>query len=441
MRNWSELIADPGSTRPIPGTDESVAAVVCRIGGTETVLIWCRFEVAAGTLGVDAGGRFVEAIDAAIAEGLPVMAVANSGGARMQEGPRAFVQMIGVTDAVRRLRSAGLPLVVYLAHPTTGGVLASWASLGDVTLAEPGATIGFTGPRVAEAVGEPIVPPDSQVAEGLERNGLVDALVPAADLAATVSVVLAILGPEDARGAGAEPSASGDDEWPRGWAAVEASRRADRVSILDELLARASGVVELRGDRAGGTDAAVLVALCRVDGRRLLVIGHRHPGDRPGVAGLRLARRGLRIANRLGIAVMTVIDTAGALISGEQETAGLAGEIAASIDDLLGLDPPSTAILAGQGSGGAAMAWLAADRVVAIAAGWLAPIAPEAASAIAHRVLDHAAEMANLQRVGAVELLEAGLIDAVVPENEVIDAALAALGRPIADATRGARRR
>jgi len=135
----------------------------------------------------------------------------------------------------------------------------------------------------------------------------------------------------------------------------------------------------------------------------------------------------MTIAQELGLPVVTVIDTPGAEISGEQERQGLAGEIARSIDTLSSLTVPSVAVIAGQGSGGAAMAWLAAARVIAAADAWLAPIAPEAASLIVHRDTDHAAELADAQQVGAVELRDQGIVDAVFAPGDLIDAVVASL--------------
>lgn len=417
MRDWVDLLADGGSATGLPGTDESVAAVRCRIGGHEVVLVWCRFEVAAGTLSVAAGERFVAALDTAVADGLPVVAVANSGGARMQEGSRGFVQMIAATAAVARLRAAGLGFLVYLADPTTGGVFASWASSGHVSYAEPGATIGFTGPRVAAALGEPIEPADVQTAEGLLESGLVDDVVARDGLRDRVVEFLSVLAPATPTPAASPPSAS---DGLRGWAAVVETRRVDRPRVLDELVARCTDVVELRGGRDGGRTDAVFAALCRLDGVPAVVVGHR-PGARPTVSDLRLARRAVVVATDLRLPVVTLIDTPGAAVSAAQEQAGLAGQIARSIAALGAATVPSLAVIAGQGCGGAAMAWLAADRVVAASDSWLAPISPEAASIIVHRDAQHADALADEQQVGAVQLREQGIVDDVFDRDRLVD--------------------
>src|SRR5690606_13950742 len=131
----------------------------------------------AGTIGVAAADRLVRAIERATRERLPLLAATASGGTRMQEGTLAFVQMVKISDAVMAHRAAGLPYLVYLRHPTTGGVFASWGSLGHLTAAEPGALVGFLGPRVYESLRGHPFPEGVQVAENLHAHSLVDAVL------------------------------------------------------------------------------------------------------------------------------------------------------------------------------------------------------------------------------------------------------------------------
>ncbi|NLA34944.1 MAG: acetyl-CoA carboxyl transferase [Actinobacteria bacterium] len=428
-QDWLVLLADPESPTPLVGDDESVAATWIRIGGHRVMLAVNRFDVAAGTLSVAAGQRLVQAFDAAIADGVPVLAITNSGGARMQEGTRAFVQMIEAAKAARRVRSNGLPLLVYLANPTTGGVFASWGSLGSVTFAEPGATIGFTGPRVAAALGEPIHPAETQTAEGLFANGLVDGVIAPERLRGELISALDALAPAEVWNAVPRHYPDEVADGPHGWAAVTSSRRPARGDVLERLLKRATASVEVRGDRSGSVDLAVYCAITRVDDVPLVVIAHRQPGARPSAAGLRSARRAMVLAQELGLPVVTIVDTAGAVIGGEQETEGFAGEIAKSLDTLSSLTVPTVTVIAGQGCGGAAMAWLASREIIAAPDAWIAPIAPEAASLIVRRDTDHAAEMADLQRVSATELREQGIVARVVAFDHLVDAALASIAR------------
>lgn len=136
-----------------------------------------------------------------------------------------------------------------------------------------------------------------------------------------------------------------------------------------------------------------------------------------GPGALREARRGMRLAVELGLPLLTVIDTPGAALSPEAEEGGLAGEIARSLADLVSLEAPTLCLMLGQGNGGGALALLPADRVVAAQHAWLSPLPPEGASAIVHRDTDHAPEMARAQRIRAVDLREAGVVDRIIAEH------------------------
>ena len=173
--------------------DEAVLTGTGRLRGRQVAVVASEFGFLAGSIGVAAGERLVRAVERATRERLPLVAAPASGGTRLQEGTVAFLQMVKVTAAIADHRKAGLPYLVYLRHPTTGGVLASWGSLGHVTAAEPGALIGFLGPRVYEALhGQPF-PPDVQVAENLYAKGLVDAVVAPGEVAEVAARVLDVL--------------------------------------------------------------------------------------------------------------------------------------------------------------------------------------------------------------------------------------------------------
>ncbi|MGO4423562.1 carboxyl transferase domain-containing protein, partial [Streptomyces sp. MCAF7] len=187
-RRWDEPVdiatddpdyrADLERARERTGLDESVITGEGCIDGRRVAIVACEFRFLAGSIGVASGERLVRAVERATAERLPLLAAPASGGTRMQEGTVAFLQMVKVAAAITDHKAAGLPYLVHLRHPTTGGVLASWGSLGHVTAAEPGALIGFLGPRVHEALYGAEFPPGVQIAENLMAHGLVDAVLP-----------------------------------------------------------------------------------------------------------------------------------------------------------------------------------------------------------------------------------------------------------------------
>jgi acyl-CoA carboxylase subunit beta len=402
------------------GADEAVLTGEGRIGGHRVGLLVSEFGFLAGSIGVATARRLVAAVERATALGLPLLAAPASGGTRMQEGTLAFVQMVGVSAAVTAHKAAGLPYLVYLRHPTTGGVFASWGSLGQLTLAEPGALLGFLGPRVYAALYGGEFPAGVQTAEHLAAHGLIDGVVAPADLAGLLARTLDVLrAPRTPAGVTApEPATVPAAD---AWDSVTRSRRPDRPGVRRLLDEAARDVVTLSGTGEGELDPALVLALARFGPVPCVVLGQDRRGQtlaRPlGPGALRVARRGMRLATELRLPLLTVIDTAGAALSVQAEERGLAGEIARCLEDLVTLDAPVVSVLLGQGTGGAALALLPADRVVAAGHAWLAPLPPEGASAIRHRDVEHAADMARAQGVGVADLHAAGIVDRVVEER------------------------
>lgn len=407
------------------GSDESVLTGSARIRGHEVAIVAGDFDFLAGSIGVVAGERLAAAIERAQRRRLPLLALPVSGGTRMQEGTIAFLQMLKVAGAVQSFRAAGLPYVVYLRHPTTGGVLASWGSLGQLMLAEPGALVGFLGPRVYEALtGQPF-PAGVQVSENLAAHGVIDAVVAPAELAAVVARFVAVAGPAsraipplDPAAEVAEPPAGVD-----AWDSVLSSRDVRRPGLRELLAAAATDVTELHGTGEGEVDQpAVVVALARLTGVPVVLLGQDRAAQRAGSplgpAALRKARRGMRLAGRLRLPVVTVIDTTGADLSPAAEEGGLAAEIARCLMDLTTLAVPVLSFLLGAGTGGGALAFLPADLVLCAQHGWLSPLPPEGASVILHRTPERAAELARWQGVASWELRRNRIVDRVIPEHD-----------------------
>lgn len=431
FESWDEPLVEVATTpkyaaqlaraRERTGLDEAVLTGEGRLRGRRVALMTCEFDFLAGSVGVAAAERLVRAVERATVEGLPLLAAPVSGGTRMQEGTVAFLQMVKISAAIAIHKAAGLPYLVYLRNPTTGGVLASWGSLGHVTVAEPGALIGFLGPRVYEALyGQPF-PPGVQVAENLYDHGLVDAVLPPEQIAEIADRALSVL---TAPRAGLPPV----PELPKetlsdipAWESVTRSRRADRPGVRQLLRVAATDVVTLNGTGEGESDPGLLLALARFGGAPCVILGQDRRGQTEttpmGPGALREARRGMRLAAELGLPLVTVIDTRGAALSQAAEEGGMAGEIARSLAELVTLDAPTLCLLLGEGTGGGALALMPTDRVVAAQHAWLSPLPPEGASAIVHRTTDRAAEMAEAQGVRSLDLLHSGIVDRIVVER------------------------
>jgi acetyl-CoA carboxylase carboxyl transferase subunit beta len=442
-----DLLADPGTWAPLPlpapapAADEAYAGVLARAqersGAPESVLVGTvavqgrpvvvvvgEFGFLAGSVGWDTATRIVAAYDHATAHRLPLVAAPTSGGTRMQEGTPAFLQMVQIAGAAAAHRRSGAVGLVWLRGPTTGGVLATVGSLGQITLAEPGALIGFLGPRVfAEVTGRPF-PPGVQTAEHLQQCGVIDAVVARSDLRGLVAQVLAVTGDPAVPTApppAAPPPAAPPHPDPQAWAHVLATRDPARPGAADLLARAADPFVRLHGTGAGEPSPGLLLGLARFADRRVVVVAcdrrAEAAGERIGPWSLRAARRMLRLAAELGLPVLTIVDTVGAELSQAAEEGAMAGEIARCLADLHDLPVPVVAVLLGQGAGGGALALLPADRVVAAEHAWLTPLPPEGAAAIVHRDAGQAPRMAAEQRITAAALVGLGAVDVVVPEH------------------------
>ncbi|NLD85099.1 MAG: acetyl-CoA carboxyl transferase, partial [Actinomycetales bacterium] len=432
------------------GVDESVITGEGTLEGRRVVIIACEFDFLAGSIGIAAAERIVSAIERATAEQLPILASPTSGGTRMQEGTIAFLQMVKISAAVAEHKAAGLPYLVYLRHPTTGGVFASWGSLGHVSVAEPGALIGFLGPRVYEALYDAPFPEGVQVSENLAELGMIDGVLPAEGVRDLTSRALRVLcqdppaddepgphtedapaGPAAGGPAAGGPTAGATDaagdtagnaaaDRPDAWDSITRSRRVDRPGARDFLARVAPDRVPLSGTGQGEDSGSLLLSLARFRGQSAVVLAQDRDAEideNPlGPSALRSARRGMRIAAEIGVPLVLLIDTRGAALSREAEEGGLAGEIARSLSDLVTLPTPTVSVILGQGTGGGALALLPADRVLCAHHGWLAPLPPEGASAILYHSTDRAADVARSQGVTSADLHDSGIVDVVVPE-------------------------
>lgn len=418
-----DYAADLDRARARSGVDESIVTGECLVGGHRVAVIVSEFAFLGGSIGTDAAERLIVAIERATRERIPLLAGPASGGTRMQEGTPAFVAMVAIAAAIAAHKRERLPYLVYLRHPTTGGVMASWGSLGHVTVAEPGALLGFLGPRVYEALyGEPF-PEGVQTAENLHRHGVIDGVVPPEQLPRLIAPILGTLSapaptPDAVRRAELEPYG---DAPISAAASIRSSRERARPGVRSILRHAVTDVVNLSGTGQGEASDGLLLAIGRFGATPCVIVGQDRYAQRSGTpwgpAALRQAQRGQRLSAELGLPLVTVIDTPGAALSREAEEGGLAGEIARTLESLVAHEAPTIAVLLGEGTGGGALALLPSDLTIAAQHAWLAPLPPEGASAIMHGDTSHAAAMAEAQHIDALSLLDAGIVDWIVPEH------------------------
>ena len=407
------------------GVDEAVITGEGTVGGTRVAFVLSEFSFLGGSIGAATARRIIAGIHRATEAGLPLLISPSSGGTRMQEGTPAFALMVSITTAVYRHKDAHLPFLVYLRNPTTGGVMASWGSAGHFTFAEPDALLGFLGPRVVELTTGVPMPDGVQTGENLARHGVIDGVISPSQLRESVLKIIDVLLPSDADGEPTAPEAlDGAPKRSAGtWEAIERTRNLNRPGVRNLKAALAKHWIELSGTGEGRRSPAVSVALTRIGTRPVVLIGqdrHQQPPHATtelGPAALRFARRGIQLAHELQLPLVSIIDTPGAELSQAAEENGMAGSIARTLGELVDVDVPTVSVILGQGCGGAALAMLPSDRVLAAENAWLSPLPPEGASAIIYRDTEHAAQMMEEQGVSAPALMQAGIVDGLISER------------------------
>jgi acetyl-CoA carboxylase carboxyl transferase alpha subunit/acetyl-CoA carboxylase carboxyl transferase beta subunit len=409
------------------GLREAVTTGFCRIDGRRVVLVVFDFEFLGGTMGSVVGEKVANAFEHATRRRVPLVSVAASGGARMQEGMLSLMQMAKTAAAAARHDRERLPFISILTDPTFGGVTASFASLGDVIVAEPGAQIGFVGPRVIQQTTGTPPPPDSHRAETLLRAGMIDLVVRRDQLRETVAYLVGHLSRGIRRRrrdpAGPPPAAIG--ALPA-WEQVRLARHAARPQTLDYAAAMTTRFVELHGDRQGGDDPALVGGLAEFDGDAVVIVGQQRwrTAEDPaspfqGMAYPEGYRKGLRLMHlgaKFQIPVITFIDTRGANQSFESEQRGIAQALARNLAAMAGLPTPIIAVIIGEGGSGGALALGVADRVLMLEHAVYSVISPEGAAAILYRDAAQAESLSEALKLTAYDLHRLGVIDEIVPE-------------------------
>lgn len=419
------------AARARTGRQDAAVYGTATVSGLPVVLCVLDFAFLGGSMGAVVGEKVTRAAELALTRRVPLVVCSSSGGARMQEGVLSLLQMAKTAAVLRRLSDSGVPYVSVLADPVYGGVMASFASLGDVILAEPGARAGFAGPQVIEQTIRQKLPDGFQTAEFLHRHGHIDAVVPRPELRSALARVLRFHAsaergvrpapPATARAVGPAPATGAD-----AWSTVQTARHPRRPLAGDILATAFDSVVELVGDREAADDPAVVGGLAMLDGAPVVVVAHRkgrgtaeaikHNFGMPHPAGYRKARRLMRYAERFGVPLVTLVDTPGAYPGLQAEQDNQSGAIAANLAVLAGLRTPVVTVVTGEGGSGGALALGVCDRLLMLSNATLSVISPEGCAAILFGDAARAAEAARSLRLTAAELAGLGVVDEVVPE-------------------------
>ena len=440
------------------GLKEAVVTGKGKINGRDTVIAVCDGRFLMASMGWAVGEKITRAVERATEEKLPIIIFACSGGARMQEGITSLMQMAKTSAALERHSKAGLLYVSVLTEPTTGGVTASFAMLGDIILAEPGALIGFAGPRVIEQTLRQKLPKGFQRAEFLVEHGFVDDIIRRENLKETLGKILEIhavswktenrirtdaaeLHHADYPGSDSENLTNDKCDSDRGdsnpaginpyltaWDRVQISRKIDRPSGSDYIEALFTDFMEFHGDRNYGDDKAIIGGIAKFHGKPVTVIVQEkgtntkeniaHNFGMPMPEGYRKALRLMKQAEKFQRPVICFVDTPGAFCGIEAEERGQGEAIARNLWELAGLKTPVLSIVTGEGGSGGALALAAGDQVWMLENSIYSILSPEGFASILWKDSTKAKEAAAVMKLTASDLYEKGIIEQVIPEPE-----------------------
>ena len=448
------------SLREKTGLDEAVVTGKCTIKGTPTALGVCDCRFMMSSMGEVVGEKITRVFERATKERLPVILYICSGGARMQEGLVSLMQMAKTSMAIRKHSDAGLLYVPVLTDPTTGGVTASFAMLGDIILAEPKALIGFAGPRVIEQTIGQKLPKGFQRAEFLLEHGFVDKIVEREEQRSVLADILKLhenkipdYGQSDnsdmemkykSDNAESTETAVGDKResentiWPEfipsgnctPWEHVQLARAKTRPTGKDYIEALFDDFMEFHGDRHCGDDPAVIGGVAFFHGKPVTVLAQeKGEGTRENIArnfgmvspeGYWKSLRLMQQAEKFHRPVICLVDTPGAFCGLEAEERGQGEAIAKNLYTLAGLTVPVLSIVIGEGGSGGALAFAVADEVWMLEHSVYSILSPEGFAAILWKDSKKAKEAAAVMKLTAADLYQMGMIEHVIPEAEPV---------------------
>lgn len=411
------------------GLDEAVITGKACIGENKVVLAVCDGRFMMASMGHVVGEKITRAFEKATEEGLPVIIFACSGGARMQEGMVSLMQMAKTSAAIKRHGDAGNLYISVLTDPTTGGVTASYAMLGDIILAEPGALIGFAGPRVIEQTIGQKLPEGFQKAEFLLEHGFVDKIVSRENMKETLQSIL-----DMHRDRGTVPrerlrseryqfvAKEGVDAWDK----VQLSRKKNRPVGMDYIRTLFTDFIELHGDRYFGDDAAIVGGIAHFGNMPVTVIAQckgkdtkeniRRNFGMPSPEGYRKALRLMKQAEKFHRPVICFVDTPGAFCGIEAEERGQGEAIARNLLEMSALKTPVFSVVIGEGGSGGALAMAVADEVWMLENAVYSILSPEGFASILWKDSGRAKEASEVMKITAQDLYELKLVEGVISE-------------------------
>lgn len=417
------------------GLDEAVITGTGKIHGEKMVIAVCDARFMMGSMGYVVGEKITRAVEKATEMRLPIIIFTCSGGARMQEGMVSLMQMAKTSQAIKRHSEAGLLYITVLTDPTTGGVTASFAMLGDIILGEPGALVGFAGPRVIEQTIGQKLPEGFQTSEFLVEHGIIDGIIERKTMKETLFRLLR-MHKEDRTLRKDQTTKTIFDKIKReesvkelkAWERVQIARRLDRPTAMDYIPLLFKEFIELHGERNFKEDGAIIGGIASFHGLPVTVIGQQKGKNTkeniyrnfgmPQPEGYRKALRLMKQAEKFNRPIICFIDTPGAFCGIEAEQRGQGEAIARNLMEMSGLSVPVLSIVIGEGGSGGALALAVGNEVWMMENAMYSILSPEGFASILWKDSKRANEAAEVMKITAADLLELGIIEKIIPEKE-----------------------
>lgn len=428
------------TAREKTGLKEAVTVGRCKVFGEDIVLGICDSRFMMASMGHVVGEKITCAIERATALNLPVFIFCCSGGARMQEGIVSLMQMEKTSAAIRKHGDAGLLYCSILTDPTTGGVTASFAMLGDVIMAEPGALVGFAGPRVIKQTIGQELPEGFQTSEFLVEHGIIDGIVKRENLKKTIYFLIKT---HQCNGKKTYADYRPNEEFhfelsetlkeqswfstPRSaWEKVKAVRQVERPSASEYISHIFDFFVESHGDRAFRDDKAMIGGLAFLDGQPVTIIADEKGKDfkecqernfgMPMPEGYRKALRLMKQAEKFNRPVISFVNTSGAFCGIEAEERGQGEAIARNLMEMSSLKVPVLCLMIGEGGSGGALATAVGNEVWMMENATYSILSPEGFASILWKDANRAKEASEVMNITAQDLKRLGVIEEIIPE-------------------------
>ena len=411
------------------GLSEAIVTGTCTIGGSPTVIMVLDFGFLGGSMGLVVGEKVALSLELAEKRRMPVLCVITSGGSRIQEGVLSLMQMAKTVVALDNLHKKGLPIISILGNPSTGQVIASFVSLSDIIIAEPGAHIGYAPYRSIKEVSVEIEP-SKYTSEIYQKHGLIDRVVSRQNINRETSTLLDLLSPKFNLEILKTTNIPETSLLPlKPWEMVQLARNINRPQSRYYISEIFANFIELHGDRLMSDDPSIIIGLARLAGESVMVIAQQKTVEKINKSsnkksqkvkikpeGFRKAKRAIELAERFGLPIISLVDSLGPELSLQAEYKGLANSISELISSMTKVEVATISVIIGEGGSETGLSFSVSDRTLMMQNAIFTPISPEDAARSQLKDSGKIKDVVSTLKLTSTDCLQMGIIDYIVPE-------------------------